>query len=123
MCALNMVLKERKSEQGELVVLIPLIIQLYIAKKLRGNGLTRLLATCTVLICLIGYLISSTRLLASSADLTVLEVDQNLFLILKFYMFYLIFIFFHEQFNNIRNMPSVEKKLKTSYIALITKIR
>lgn len=88
MRALNVVLKESKRERGELGVLIPLIIQLYIAKKLSSNCLTRLPATCTVLICLIGYLISSTRLLASTPHLTVLEVDQSLFLVLKFYLFY-----------------------------------
>lgn len=107
MCALNVALKERRSERGKLQVLIPLIIQLYIVKKLGGNCLTRLPATCTVLICLIGYLISSTRLLASSAHLAVLEVDQSLFLVLKFYLFYFIVMFFHEQFNNIRNTLSV----------------
>lgn len=107
MWALNVPLKERRSERGKLRVLIPLIIQLYIAKKLGGNCLTQLPATCTVLICLIGYLISSTRPLASSAHLAVLEVDQSLFLVLKFYLFYFIFMFFHEQFNNIRNTLSV----------------
>lgn len=91
MRALNLVLKESRRERGELGVLIPLIIQLFIAKKLYCP--TRLPATCTVLICLIGYLISSTRLLASTSHLTVLEVDQSLFLVLKFYLFYFIFMF------------------------------
>lgn len=124
MCALNVVLKESRRQWGELGLLNPLIIQLYIAKKLSSNCLTRLPATSTVLICLIGYLISSTRLLASTPHLTVLEVDQSLFLVLKFYLFYLIFMFFCEQYNNIGNMLSVKvRKKKTPYIALINKIR
>lgn len=57
MCALNAALKERSGRAS-----FPLIIQLYIVKKLGGNCLTRLPASCTDLICLIGYLISSTRL-------------------------------------------------------------
>lgn len=116
MCALNVVLKESRRQWGELGLLNPLIIQLYIAKKLSSNCLTRLPATSTVLICLIGYLISSTRLLASTPHLTVLEVDQSLFLVLKFYRFYLIFMFFCEQYNNIGNMLSVKVREKKHHI-------
>lgn len=116
MRALNVVLKESRRERGELGVLIPLIIQLYIAKKLSSNCLTRLPATCTVLICLIGHLISCTRLLASKPHLTVLEVDQSLSLVLKFYLFYLIFMFFCEQYNSIRNVFSGKLRNKKHHI-------